>query len=57
MGGKSFDQVRASTAHATQSFTFGRPPSVNMNFVDCELPPDNDVFVYPNTGEKAMGCA
>ncbi|KZV74090.1 hypothetical protein PENSPDRAFT_749588, partial [Peniophora sp. CONT] len=37
------------------SFTFGRPPSVNLNFVDCELPPDSDVFICALNGEPDMG--
>ncbi|KAI0029497.1 fungal-specific transcription factor domain-containing protein [Vararia minispora EC-137] len=36
------------------SFTCGRPPSVNMNFVDCDLPPDDEEYTNPD-GTKSMG--
>ncbi|KAI0319542.1 fungal-specific transcription factor domain-containing protein [Amylostereum chailletii] len=38
------------------SFTFGRPPSTNLNFVDCDLPPDTEIFIEPN-GAQSMGFA
>lgn len=40
---------------AEQSFSFGRPPSLNASFIDCALPKDEDQFTNCR-GEKELGC-
>lgn len=38
-----------------QSLNLGRPPSVNLSYVDCEFP-DDDTATINDKGDVEMGC-
>lgn len=47
---KSVELIRATLTVSPQSFGYGRPPSISLSFVDCDIPKEADAVVNEEDG-------